>query len=189
MKVGDEPLLNGFSRERLFELLEADFEAGHLTYKPRKLEDFKSERAFKIWTSRWAGKSCSSITTLGYVCLSIESVCLLAHRVLWFMRTGEVPVEIDHLNGNKADNRRENLRNVSHRDNLQNQRRRSTSTSGLRGVHYYKSRDKWTAQICIDGVHRHLGYFDTKEDAFQARLKAEESLDVRRIQDETTLLG
>lgn len=187
MKVEDEPLLNGFSRARLFELLEADFEKGTLKYKPRTLGDFKTQRSFRIWTSRWAGKPCSSINSLGYNTLTLESVNLYAHRVLWFMQTGEIPFEIDHINGDKADNRRENLRNVSHRDNLQNPKRSKANTSGLRGVHYYKSRDKWTAQICIDGVHTHLGYFETKEDAFMARLRAEERLDVRRIQDETAV--
>jgi hypothetical protein len=100
---------------------------------------------------------------------------LLEHRVVWFLVHGEWPKgEIDHINGVKDDNRIENLRDVDHRTNLQNQRRaRKDNACGALGVYQIKRSGKWHAQILRGpGESRHIGTFGTKEQAAAAYVDA-----------------
>ena len=71
-----------------------------------------------------------------------------AHRIVWVMHYGPIPkgMEVDHLDHDGTNNRLQNLRLVSHADNMRNQRRSSVNTSGTFGVHWHK-RDK-----CWEGV-------------------------------------
>lgn len=76
----------------------------------------------------------------------------------------------DHINGNRSDNRISNLRLAQHRENGQNQALRKTNTSGKHGVSWSKPHNKWAAYIMKDGRKRHLGLFDSLEDAGDAYL-------------------
>jgi hypothetical protein len=81
---------------------------------------------------------------------------------------------VDHINGDKLDNRRANLRVVSPSVNQANRRRRHPrNTSGVRGVGLFQGGPKWRAQITVDRKVRHLGLFDTLEEAAEARRIAE----------------
>lgn len=84
------------------------------------------------------------------------------HRVIINPPAG---YEIDHINRNGLDNRRENLRIVTHSDNMKNMRRHSDSKSQFKGVHLFKSTGKWQAQISNNGKRIHLGYFHSEIDA------------------------
>ena len=76
---------------------------------------------------------------------------------------------VDHINGNKLDNRRSNLRIVTHLQNAQNkQLRHKNSTSGFRGVTYDKRRGKFRAQWVLNSKYHHVGYFDSVEKAAAA---------------------
>ena len=77
-----------------------------------------------------------------------------------------VGMHTDHINGNGLDNRRENLRVVTCRQNQQNQH--VITTSKYPGVHWHKRYQKWQAQIWIEGKNRFLGYFDDENDAYHA---------------------
>lgn len=80
------------------------------------------------------------------------------HRVIWKMFKGSDPVNfIDHINRDKADNRIENLRDVSHRVNSMNK--------NSKGVNFYTDKRKWRAKIQVFGKQYHLGYYDTEEEA------------------------
>jgi len=183
MNSNEEKLLNGFSRQELFSLFTADFENGILIRNMRKMLDTESLRTYNSWVTRFAGKRADHENSAsGYMEISIRNKKLLAHRVLWFMKTGEVPVEIDHKNGIRSDNSVDNLRNVTHDKNLENGKGRVNSTTGITGVHFYKSRGKWTAHITKHGKTNRLGYFDTIEDAIVARAKAEQELNFERFQ-------
>jgi hypothetical protein len=86
-----------------------------------------------------------------------------AHRLAWLIQTGEWPVsELDHVNCDKADNRWENLRIASHRQNSQNKGVQANNRSGFKGVSWSKAGKAWVAQITIDGVHKYLGLFQCK---------------------------
>lgn len=83
--------------------------------------------------------------------------------------------QIDHLNGNGLDNRRSNLRGVSHSENQRNRcGPQRNSTSGVRGVHWDKSNGRWIAAIVVFRKCVHLGCFDTLEEAAAARLRGEQ---------------
>jgi hypothetical protein len=78
--------------------------------------------------------------------------------------------EIDHINGEGLDNRRENIRHVTHRQNLQN--RHDETSSEYPGVYWYKRDRKWRAMIWLNGKKRHLGCFTNEQEAFTAYCKA-----------------
>jgi len=88
----------------------------------------------------------------------------------------------DHINGNRRDNRRCNLRLVTPKQNSYNTKIYSNNTSGYAGVHKSKNKKRWTAYITKDKTY-YLGTFDTKEEAITARRIAEEKLfgEYRRI--------
>lgn len=75
---------------------------------------------------------------------------------------------VDHINGNKKDNRKSNLRIATSSQNSRNIGLRKNNTTGYKGVIYEKKRDKWRAEIKKDYKSIFLGYFDTKEDAAKA---------------------
>lgn len=82
--------------------------------------------------------------------------------------------DVDHVNGNRTDNRRKNLRVCSRSDNLKNKtRRRSDNKSGVTGVFYNSAMRKWTAQIQVNRKPKHLGLFTTLKEAATARRAAE----------------
>jgi hypothetical protein len=94
------------------------------------------------------------------------------HRL--FMQTPK-GMHTDHINHDKLDNRRSNLRVVTPSINQRNRRdMRARGRSGVVGVRFHRGR--WEARISIDGEHRHLGRFDTLEEAAAARRLAEEQI-------------
>jgi hypothetical protein len=125
-----------------------------------------------------AGAEAGTITNHGYRRIMLDGTKYLAHRLAWYIAYGAMPAgQIDHINGNRADNRLKNLRDVSQSVNQQNQRRAQIgSGSGLLGVHYYKARGKWQAHITVGGRSRSLGYFAIAEDAQAAYLAAKRQL-------------
>ena len=78
---------------------------------------------------------------------------------------------VDHINNIKTDNNVNNLRWVTNSENHYNQKLSKANTSGAKGVSYDKRKKKWVAQITLDGIKIHIGYFDTIEAAKQARIK------------------
>jgi hypothetical protein len=84
--------------------------------------------------------------------------------------------EVDHINRDRLDNRRSNLRTVTHRINARNSGMFRHNTSGYRGVCWDKRRTKWFARIEIDKKSKFLGYYDTKEKAYERRLEYEKSM-------------
>lgn len=80
---------------------------------------------------------------------------------------------IDHINRNRLDNRKSNLRVVSYKENVRNSNKKSTNKSGIVGVWYDKQRMKWCAGISANGVSISLGRYDTIADAYTARVHGE----------------
>ena len=92
------------------------------------------------------------------------SKIFLLHREIMKAKNGQ---EVDHINGDGMDNRRENLRLCSHRENMQNSvKRKNDAASIYKGVHLCKNR--WRSQIKINGKQIHLGNFDHELDAAKA---------------------
>jgi len=95
---------------------------------------------------------------------------ILMHRLIMEPRAN---MEIDHINHNKIDNRRSNLRECTTKENVRYARTRSDNISGVTGVGFTKRENRWRARIFVDGKEKGLGYYKNKEDAIKARLKAE----------------
>jgi len=124
--------------------------------------------------NRLIGKVAGSLNTDGYLRISIRSKIYLAHRLVWLHVHGTWPEQdLDHINGNKSDNRIANLREATDSENNQNRKvRNSNNTSGYPGVYWLDERQKARALISINGKMIHLGYYDTKEEAIAARQEA-----------------
>lgn len=74
----------------------------------------------------------------------------------------------DHINGDKLDNRRENLRLCTNAENMRNRGKTARNTSGFKGVSWHKQRKKWRAQIKVFYKEKYLGLFENKKDAARA---------------------
>lgn len=120
-----------------------------------------------------AGDEAGTIDHEGYVIVNLNRVQHRAHRIIWVLSTGMNPDQIDHQNGNRSDNRLENLRSVSNKENSRNQRLKENNTSGQSGVSWHKRFDKWISHIRVDGRRVHLGLFADIKDAIEARKSAE----------------
>ena len=77
-------------------------------------------------------------------------------------------LEIDHINGNGLDNRKENLRICAHSENIANQKRHSNNKSGFRGVHFDNALGKWFSQVGVRNKRIYLGLFLTAREAAKA---------------------
>jgi len=110
----------------------------------------------------------------GYVDIGVNGRVYLAHRIVWLLKTGEWPNgQIDHVDGDRSNNRLENLRDVNNRINGMNSTIRSDNTSGSVGVIWNRSRNRWHAQISDENGRKHLGNFVNIHDAIAARKAAE----------------
>lgn len=98
----------------------------------------------------------------------------LAARAIWKLVHGDEPPQIDHRNGDRADNRLDNLRRADWTVNNRNAALRKDSTTGICGVSYDKRSCKFRAYIWLDGRQRHLGLFDTVTEAAARRADAVE---------------
>ena len=112
------------------------------------------------------GQPCGCVTN-GYVCIAIDGKRYKAHRLAWLYVYGDFPkLCIDHIDGDKSNNRISNLRQASHSENIQNQRRATkANSSGLIGASQYKRTNKWQSVIGINGKNKHLGYFKSAAEA------------------------
>lgn len=81
-------------------------------------------------------------------------------------------MQVDHINHDGLDNRRNNLRLATNAENNQNKGLRPDNTSGFKGTTWDRSRNKWLAQVWVNGRHVHLGRFDELEEAALAYDKA-----------------
>ena len=116
---------------------------------------------------------CKSVSIPGYVVVRVNYSLYLVHRIIYLMHNPDFDQSlcIDHIYGNPRNNKIENLRAVTHKQNLRNQKRRNTNTSGVMGV--YKHGERWRVRIKVDGVFMHLGLFKNFNEAVKVRKQAE----------------
>jgi hypothetical protein len=139
-------------------------ETGELIWRRRPREHFPHARTYGRFNTMYAGKSAGRVDMQGYRIVLLGRTPYKTHRIAWKLVTGaEPPASIDHINGNRLDNRWSNLRAATLLQQLGNQRLHRTNTSGYRGVSPHQG-GKWVAII----ARRHLGLFDTPQDAAAA---------------------
>lgn len=148
-------------------------ETGVLTWKHRPENHFKCLGVFKAWNTRFSGKPAGSPNGSGYRQVNLDGKVYLAHRVIWTMVHGDLgPNDIDHINGDRSDNRLENIRSVSRTLNLRNSATKSRGAIGVCGVSRHTLTGKYRAYVGIDGKQVHLGFFENVDDAIAARAEA-----------------
>ena len=110
----------------------------------------------------------------GYRSIEFKGKAYLLHRLAWLYIYGEFPLKhIDHINGNRDDNRIENLRDVTRVENQMNQRVYKNNKSGFLGVGWNTMQNKWYAEIKSNSKRIHLGVFNKLSNAVKARIDAE----------------
>lgn len=98
---------------------------------------------------------------------------ILARKLERPLRKSEL---VDHIDGDGLNNRRNNLRPATNAQNVRNSRKRTTNTSGFKGVSWNKEHRKWRAEIMARGKKKFLGLFNTAEEAHKAYCEAAEQL-------------
>jgi hypothetical protein len=125
-------------------------------------------------------KSGSPTYKTGYIQISILNKVCLAHRLAWIYMYGEIPIgfQIDHINNIRSDNRITNLRLATSSQNHQNQKLSTRNTSGVKGVYWYKTRQRWKAELELNGKSYYLGLFaeHDKASAIAAVMQAREAM-------------
>lgn len=167
------------SQDVLDQLICYEPKTGELLWRSRDSSFFNStkhrtaEHTARIWNTRYAGKpALSAIGVQGYREGHLLDVHVKSHRVIFKMMTGEEPDQIDHINGDRSDNRWGNLRAVDNTDNQKNAKRRKDNSSGVVGVTWYpheRANGTWLAKI----GGKYLGFYDSFDDAVAARRAAE----------------
>lgn len=144
--------------------------------------DYDKDAGVLIWKNHWwkgklkviKGRIAGRCNNHGYWVVTIKRSTYPAHRLIWFIENGTQPGEIDHIDGNKINNKIENLRNG---DNGINQQNSISHRHGhMVGTTFHKRLNKWSAGLCgrVNGkkTRKHLGVFCTQQEAHEAYLKA-----------------
>ena len=150
--------------EELKEFLHYNPDTGIFTWKKQIVTNIK------------VGQKAGAKQSKGYIQIRFKGGNYLTHRLAYYMYHGVDPLEkfIDHIDGDKTNNKIKNLRIANNSQNLMNRVSLAiNNTSGATGVVWNKRRKKWTARITIDRFQKHLGIFANKEDAIKARKEGE----------------
>lgn len=137
----------------------------YLHYEPSTgVFTWLSPTSFRVKVNQVAGWD-----THGHVGIRILGKAMLAHRLAWLYQTGEWPsAQIDHINGNRKDNKFSNLRLATNSENNINKSLTKRNKSGYKGVSWVKAKQKWRADCRALGVQNFIGCFDNKYDAAEA---------------------
>jgi len=123
------------------------------------------------------GKVAGGVNSNGYAKIQVNGTVMGVHQAVFAMHHGYFPKYVDHINGDRLDNRIENLRDVTNQENVFNRGAYSHNMSSkVRGVSWSNSNRGWQAHITFDGKKRYLGTHSTIELAKEARGKAEAEL-------------
>lgn len=159
--------------DRIRELLAYNPDTGALTWRVKRS------------TNAPAGALAGTLSNAGkgkYFSLSVDNVRFWAHRIIWLHFYGRLPINtIDHIDGNRLNNKIENLRDIPHAINNQNIRKiTSASSTGLLGVTRYQHKlsVSYMASININGRKKYLGSYPTPEEAHRVYLDAKRTMHV-----------
>jgi len=131
-------------------------------------------------TQWFGGNIAGRVNSKGYRIINFKGVRHRAHRIIWYLFHGYWPsTDIDHIDGNRDNNRIENLRDIGKSGNSQNiKRARVDNTTGFLGVSPYGKNGKFKSHICVKGQSIHIGVFSTALEAHQAYLQAKRKLHI-----------
>lgn len=165
MAVQDYPPIE-FVRQCLRE------ENGHLFWLERPREHFATTRGWRTRNSRFAGKEAGyPVGPIGQKRYAVgitykgKNRQLYRHVIIYALSRGTWVIGVDHENGNQTDDRIDNLRPATSRQNAQNSITNSNNTSGAKGVSWHKQNRNWTARVSTGREYKHVGSFNSIEDA------------------------
>lgn len=156
------------TRERLIQLLVYDRATGEFRWKVSR---GRSK----------AGSIAGRKSRLGYTQIRIDGRIYMSHRIAWLYETGGAPNgDIDHINGEKSDNRIDNLRDVTRAVNQQNRKtaQANNNSTGLLGAYKTGTPGRYFARIRVDGKIHHIGVYGSAEEAHQAYLQAKRKMHI-----------
>jgi hypothetical protein len=147
----------------------------------RPKSHFKSERSYRMYLGKYAGKRAGYVGLGGYHVVQFSAngkvIPIKAHHLIWrIVNNCDIPenMVVDHVSGIRSDNNIENLRLVTIKENARNQRKNSKNTSGFPGVS--KNGNNFRSRITFNGELITLGNFSTPEKAHEAWLEAKQEL-------------
>ena len=147
------------NKDYLLELFDYDKDNGKLYWKKRPLRHFATKNAYAVWNAKYSGKRAGTITR-GYRHISIDFKGYREHRLIWLIENGTMPKHtIDHINGNKTDNRITNLRDVENKIQNMNMKHKGSRFGLPYGVS--KNGNKYVARIVKNRIRKYLGTYDT----------------------------
>ncbi len=154
------------------------YEDGKLFWLNRPRDHFPSTRGWNIYNARFADKEAGTIredkTDKRHLIQfgARKKIRIYRYTIVWALHKNEWCLELDHENHNSLDDRIENLRPATRSNNLGNAKIRRDNISGIKGVCWDSSRQKWMAQIRVRNRHKCLGRFESILDAKAAYMTA-----------------
>ena len=149
-----------FTQEELKTQVEYNADTGIFTWKVRPSNRIK------------IGNKAGCHHNRGYIQISVLGERHLAHRLAWLYVYGYIPKLIDHIDGNRLNNKISNLREATYAENAYNSKIRSNNKSGVRCVSWDKARQSWEVRIKIDGKLKHFGNYKDLDEAAKVSEKA-----------------
>lgn len=157
------------TQERLKEVLHYDPETGQFIWLVARAQKPKGSIAGAIKK----GPASSSQRRWGYVLIGIARKVYFAHRLAWFYVYGRWPVQqLDHIDGDRTNNRIANLRESTSAQNAQNRYYSGGKSSRFLGVCWAKDTQRWQTMIRINGKPIYLGQYRTEAEAYEVYLAA-----------------
>lgn len=151
----------------LAECFSYDRDAGELRWRARPHKHFPSGSVMKASNKKYAGRIAGAVDNKGYAHVMISGKNYLTSRIIWKLITGADPSNlIDHKDGDPGNERFDNLREATYRQNAHNHKGWRKTQTGKKGVFF--DRDSIIAKIMVDGRERRLGSFPTIESAHRA---------------------
>lgn len=163
-------------RKKPLKVVDRDFVETHLAYDKETGEFlWKTCRARRM---DLLGHKAGFVNAKGYVQIGLNGTYYQAHRLAFLLVEGTLPEsDVDHINGNRQDNRFVNLRRAERTENSRNQKLRATNKSGVMGVYWLTRRNRWEVTIGSDDrsicANVYLGHYKDFFEAVCARKSAE----------------
>lgn len=145
----------------------------------KEVLDYDPETGIFIWKGNTSvrdivGSVAGAPNKAGYWRIGIDAHRYRAHRLAFLWVEGYFPdADVDHINGDRSDNRWQNLRPASRATNMRNARRYRNNKSGFTGIAWQEKTQKWRAEIKANGKQRYLGVYDKFWQALATRKIAE----------------
>lgn len=157
------------SRTYLRECFDYDLMSGVAIWLERPINHFSCHQVRNMWNSKFAYGQVGNLHKLtGYYHTSINRETYTVHRLIWKWWYGTDPLEIDHIDRCRTNNRIVNLRSVTNHQNTQNRTLSKNNTSGHSGVTYNYGTGRWIARTHYKSERVYLGNYNTVDEAVEA---------------------